>query len=428
MLPHQSELKKITMFSLLSKSALSLLLLAGASVAPTTLAESATIRDLSQDLPVGDLNNQDAIFLESYLGRDVRRFIVLDDGEVVMNYQRDSVRDDEVYNLWSASKALMSFFVGTILFSDQYNLTMNTTLGEIFVGENDWSEVTDPEELAFKKNVTIYEMLTMSSGLTTTIDLAEVLAPNPLNPIDVPNAAGINLKQSLAHPGVNATLKGTMEYQPVSNVLSYVIKAVTGMTPLEYISIDILPSLGISPDEIVWDNNFGGVQTSFSNIKLTGLQMAKFAQLYLQMGKSSTDKQLIPAEFVKESLQPWLYSTSFSRDYGYLWLYTAFNTTHDSTLPDGGMWCGAGLMGQMMCLNYETNRVVVLQRSNSAWDAGNEFYLRDYMVPAPFSSNYTWNVTANVTTVEGQPSSGALSLSVWGALSTVAFSCLASWL
>ena len=142
------------MFSLLSKSALSLLLLAGASVAPTALADSPRILDLSQDFPVGDLNNQDAIFFEQFLTRDIRRFIVLDDGEVVMNYQRDSVRDDDVYNLWSASKAIMSFFVGTVLFSDQYNLTMNTTLGEIFVGENDWSEVTDLEELAFKKNVT----------------------------------------------------------------------------------------------------------------------------------------------------------------------------------------------------------------------------------------------------------------------------------
>ena len=45
---------------------------------------------------------------------------------------------------------------------------MNTTLGEIFVGESDWSEVTDPEELAFKKNITMYEMLTMSSGLNAS--------------------------------------------------------------------------------------------------------------------------------------------------------------------------------------------------------------------------------------------------------------------
>lgn len=415
------------MFSLLSKSALSLLLLAGASVAPTTLAESATIRDLSQDFPVGNINNQDAIFFEQVLTRDIRRFIVLDDGEVVMNYQRDSVRDDDVYNLWSASKAVMSFFIGTILFSPQYNLTMNTTLGEIFVGENDWSEVTDPEELAFKQNVTIYEMLTMSSGLTTSIDL-DVLSLNPFAPIDVPNGAGINLRQSLAHPGVNATLKGTMNYMPISNVLSYVILVVTGMTPLEYISVDILPSLGISPDEIEWDANFGGVQTSFSNMKFTGLQMAKFAQLFLQMGKSSPDKQLIPAEFVEDSLHGWLFSEMLGADYGYLWIYRPFNSTADPSMPDGGLWCGAGLMGQMMCLDYETNRVAVLQRSNTVWDANNWFIFGDYILPAAFSSNYTWNVTVDETTVEGQPSSGALALSVWGALSTVAFSCLAAWL
>ena len=86
----------------------------------------------------------------------------------------------------------------------------------------------------------------------------------------------------------------------------------------------------------------------------------------------SPDKQLIPAEVVEESLQPWLrYLGLRPADYGCLLLGVAFNATADPSFPDGRIWCGAGLMGQMMCLNYETNRVAVLQRSTTVWDISN---------------------------------------------------------
>eukprot|EP00531_Pseudo-nitzschia_arenysensis_P010480 CAMPEP_0116147996 /NCGR_PEP_ID=MMETSP0329-20121206/18086_1 /TAXON_ID=697910 /ORGANISM="Pseudo-nitzschia arenysensis, Strain B593" /LENGTH=411 /DNA_ID=CAMNT_0003644029 /DNA_START=66 /DNA_END=1301 /DNA_ORIENTATION=- len=402
--------------SAFSKSALCLLLLAG-----TAVADNPRILDLSEDLPVGELN-EDAVFLETFMTRDVRRFIVLDDGEVVMNYQRDTVRDGEVYNMWSATKAFASFVVGTILTSDRYDLGMNDTLGEIFVGEKDWSLIEDPEELDFKQNVTIYQLMTMTSGLVNDIDITEVINPLAFS-IDVPNSAGINLKQSLADPTYNVSLAGDFHYMPISNILSYVVKEVTGMPPLEYISVDILPSMGISPDEIKWDANLGGVQTSFSNLHMTGLQMAKFAQLYLQMGKASPDKELISAEFVTESLTPHFYADAFLAPFGYLWVYRPFNTTADPSLPDDGMWCAAGLMAQYACVNFKTNRVTVLQRSNTLWDVENWFTYGEYLIPATFSSNYTWNVTANITEAS---TSGALSLSVWGAMAMVALSCLAS--
>ncbi len=396
--------------SAFSKSALCLLLLAG-----TAVADKPRILDLSQDFPVGELNNEDALFFEGFLSRDIRRFIIVDDGEVVMNYQRDTVFDDEVFNLWSATKAFVSLVVGTILYSDKYDLGMNDTLGEIFVGENDWIEFEDPAKLAFVQNVTVFQLMTMSSGLINDIDL-EVLS---LSGIDVPNSAGTNLKESLVDPTYNETFSGEFNYMPISNILSYIIKEVTGMPPLEYISVDILPSLGINPDELKWDANFGGVQTSFSNLHMTGLQMAKFAQLYLQMGKASPDKELLPAEFVTESLKPHFYALQFDAYFGYLWQYKAFNTTEDPSLPDDGMSCAAGLLGQYACINFKTNRVVVLQRSNSIWDAGNWMVYVESLIPAAFSSNYTFNVTANITE---ESTSGALSLSAWGAIVTVALS------
>ena len=75
--------------------------------------------------------------------------------------------------------------------------------------------------------------------------------------------------------------------------------------------------------------------------------MAKFAQLYFQKGKSSPDKRLIPVEYVKKSLTP--YTQYGSADYGYLWI------------GQWGAWCAWGTGGQISCLDYETNRGIVVQ-------------------------------------------------------------------
>lgn len=399
-------------------------------MAPTALADDPTIIDLTQEFEIGNVNNPAAREFESVLTRDIRRFLVLEDGVVVVDYQRDTVEDDDVYNLWSATKAVMSVVMGTILTSDEYDLTMETTLGEVFTEERYWNEIEDEEELAFKQNITIYELMTMTSGLVSVLDTS-LLSANPFKPFDVANSAGINIKESLSVPGWNTTLKGQFNYMPTSNILSYVIREVTGMTPREYCMVDLFPSLGIGPDDFEWDQNFGGVETSYSSLKMNARQMAKFAQLYLQKGKSSPDKQLLPESFVEESLSPILFAEMFNADYGYFWLGMHYNTTEEPSLPeDGEVWCGAGFLGQMFCFDYRLNRVVVAQRSNTLFDTEN-VGLIFFLTAATFSSDVSFE--GNATTLaptEAPPGatpapSGAVSRSVSGALVVLALSCLA---
>ena len=80
-----------------------------------------------------------------------------------------------------------------------------------------------------------------------------VLSLNPFNLFDVPNSAGINIKESLTVLGWNAALKGEFNYMPTSNIMSYVIREVTGMSPREYASLNLFPSLvGIGQDKFKW--------------------------------------------------------------------------------------------------------------------------------------------------------------------------------
>jgi len=404
---------------------LSLLSLTAASVVPATLAELSAPRILDLSEPFLDEypDNSDAAFIEQYITRDVRRFLVVDDGEIVMDYQRDTVNDDDVFRIWSATKATMSMIIGTIIFSDEYDLSLDDTLGELFTGENDWTAIEDPDEIDFKQNITIFELLTQSSGLVMLgQELTQALSFNPLTgPIDTANGAGVNLRQSLAFHSWNATMKGEFEYLEISNVLSYVIVEVTGMTPLEYVSIDVFPSLGIDTDKIEWEKNHGGVETSLSSLSLTARDMAKIGQLYMQKGLAAPDKRLVSEEYVESSLSEINLGLGL-RPHGYMWHFFSFNKTLFPNTIGDGIYCGAGFMGQAFCFNYEAKRIVAYQRSNTVWDIGNWDLLTE-MGEAAFSANFTFNETIESV------ASGALSHSVlWGPLAKFTLTWIAFWL
>eukprot|EP00531_Pseudo-nitzschia_arenysensis_P004102 CAMPEP_0116121970 /NCGR_PEP_ID=MMETSP0329-20121206/3971_1 /TAXON_ID=697910 /ORGANISM="Pseudo-nitzschia arenysensis, Strain B593" /LENGTH=481 /DNA_ID=CAMNT_0003615799 /DNA_START=88 /DNA_END=1533 /DNA_ORIENTATION=- len=472
-----------------SAFALSLLSLTTASVAPTTLAESAPPRilDLSKPFPVRSENeNTDVAWFKEILTkqRSIRRFLVIEDGEIVLDYQRNTVENDDVYGIWSATKAFTGMLIGSVMASDEYDLSIDDTLGDIFTGEKDWTAIDDPEELASKQNVTIYELLTMTSGLTGfDANLLSAISRNPSDgePFDLANGAGINLRRSLVYHDWNATEKGQYNYLPISNILSYVIVAVTGMTPREYAaanifpsigidnnkidwrknaqvnanekgnhnylsisnilsyvilavtgmtpreytSVDVFPSLGIDNNKIDWRKNFQGVEASLSSLFMTARDMAKVAQLYLQKGKAAPNKQLLPEEFIKETLSH--HALWEDWPYGYFWAYQEFNVNIFPNQIGEGMWCAIGGMGQGYCFNYESKRVVAYQRSNTVWDFSNKEML-DAMVAAAFSADFTFNETADPTVEEFVESGASSRSALWWILAPIlGLSVLGSW-
>jgi len=387
-----------------------ILLLAAVSLAPTALA--TRILDLSEDFKDGNTNSQAAVDLVSLIatdGRDVRRLLILEDGEIVLEYQRDNVPDEKVYNLWSVTKSVTSLLLGVAIESGRYNFSFDETLEEIFVDNTDaWKLITNETELAYKKSVTVIELLTMTSGMTPTYTL------NPFNeesinlfamPSGIANSAGADISESLSFPDILPGMRGSHHYLAYSNILSYVIKEKTGMTPLEFMNQEVSPFLGIDETQIKWDTNEDGIETSFSNLYLTNRQMAKFGQLYLQRGFAAPNVSIVSEDWINASLTGAKGSENmFGPDgldgamgYGYLW----YNyTTEDA----GQAYCALGNHGQTICFNYETKRVIAFQRSNTLWDIQNMILYVDFML-----GYFTPNIT-----FEGQAVSGAVSSSFSG--------------
>lgn len=334
---------------------ISIVMTAGLRVLPSS-DEAATIVDLSRDLTedtAAMTKSPGALAIYKIASNDpsIRTTIVLERGKVVAKYIRDDVDSDDPFHVWSVTKSWMSLLVGILV--DRSLLAVNETLGEIFQDESDWADVTD-DTTDFRKAVTIEEILTMSSGLIMPFDEGR----------DVETWGGISLSDSLAHPNIGT--KGEFSYLPVNNILSHVVKERTSQTPREYLDTNAMAQLGIGETDYDWLQSPDGIETSFHGIKLTPLQMAKFGQLYLQGGYAapSNDQHLSQTERNKARnnvqriiSQSWIDAsfTDHSIDpvttagYGYLFW------------NEGGPYCADGLFGQKICIDLNTERVVVQQ-------------------------------------------------------------------
>jgi len=288
---------------------------------------------------------------------NIRTALVLEHGKVVASYVRDDVDPNEPFQCWSTTKSWISLLTGFLV--QDGLLTTEETLGEIFPDESYWANVTDAD---FRKAVTIFEMLTMSSGLisppySTDPDVAQ---EEMMAAMDGGIAGGASAEGSLAFPLIGE--KGEFSYLGISNIMSYVILEKTGKTPRQYLAENVLPNLGIPDSDINWWKNSDGVEYAYHGIELTPHQMAKFGQLYVQDGKSSPDNQLISSDWVADSHTPHMAFTSelapgweVTATYGSLF-WSGEEGTNDTA------WCALGAGGQDICIDAVLGRVSVQQR------------------------------------------------------------------
>ena len=371
------------------------LLLTAAAAATSLLPSAFALQtlDLSQDFPVGNTDNPDAAAIEAMIDPSIYRLLVIDDGTIVMEYQADSVRDDdEAFIIHSATKPWSRLLIGMIIESPKYNLSMDDKLGDIFLEESAWELVTDETEREIKKNITIYEMMTMTSGLMEDwerwidgrldqTNLAAWLEYYVINGtekdfmVDVANISGVDFDTSDYR-------ETSFIYLISENILSYVVHEVTGMKPQDFASEEVFPFLGIDPEKTVyfWMPDGNGMQLFGSGMHLTARQMAKLPQLYLQKGYAAPGQSLVSEDFINASLSPISYSNFGQSSVGMLWWLLGDKDNDpdfpalvvDPSLP-GKIWCGSGMGGQQACLNHETGRVVVVQRNDTIPSSSDSF-------------------------------------------------------
>lgn len=336
------------------------------------VAANTVMVDLSQDL-IRDTaameTSPGAVAVAAAASADplIRSTIVLENGSVVAEYYREGVDMDNPYQVWSVTKSFMSMLVGILV--EEGDLSLDDTLGDIFEDEATWANVPN-DTVDFRKNVTIREMITHTSGLVTPAAMS-VNAMRQIMPLMTSEQIEQAYNASLYTGGVSGGgssvgsslsaldigTKGDFQIVGTSQILAYVIQQRTGMTPRQQLAAKVMPHLGIQEGDYNWLETLDGVQFGFHGLELTAIHMAKFGQLYLQGGKSQLNQQVVPESWVNTSTSTYVMNSAdsafFTSDYGYGYLFW---------VPGPNSFCAFGMLGQDVCVDKITSRVMVQQR------------------------------------------------------------------
>ncbi len=326
---------------------------------------AATIIDLSKDLPEDTAamkfsEGAKAMEQAAIAEPAIRAAIVMENGKIVSSYYREDVSPSDSSPIFSAAKSWMGLLIGLLV--DDGLLSVHQTLGEIFPEDEAWTDVTDGSE-DFRKNVTIKEMLTMTSGLVPPSDaLISFFLGTSLT-----SMGGSSLSDSLAYPGIGE--KGKVTYLALSNILSYVILKISGKTPGNLLAERVMPHFGIQVDDYGWTKNADGLENAFIGMEVTPAMMLKFGQLYIQKGLAGPyeEQRVVSQRWVEDSFTRHAHAPfSIGRMnavfpifalQGETDVYFGYLFWGHSTKPN--VFCLSGLGGNDMCIDPDNKRVVL---------------------------------------------------------------------
>jgi len=269
------------------------------------------IVDLSQDFEKSNSYNDspgmDMVNALATAESNTQIVTVIQHGKIVGEYVRDdaTVTPNQLHPVYSLTKAVAGMLFGILV--DQYDTSINTTLGEFFPIETDW-DLVDESNVDYMKSLSAYEILTMTTGLGTDPCWAAFNCTGAWG--------GNDLQSTLAWP-LKTGERGVFEYTPHWEIVSYIIKEVTDLSPRELLATEILPFLGINDSDIDWPlstpllrlegETFENEPTAWG-LELTTTQMAKIGQLFIQKGLAAPEgeggTQVLPSEWIETSLTP----------------------------------------------------------------------------------------------------------------------------
>ncbi len=232
--------------------------------------------------------------------------LVVKDGFIVRECYREGFTKNTKGNIFSVTKSFLSALVGIAI--EKGYLGLSDVVSDYFSGF-----VSGPQEW-FKENITIENLLTMTSG------------------IFCPANAGFNRRMSqsddelnmLLHLPVNRKNIGKFNYNDANyNLLSNILYRATQKTPLEFANEVLFAKMGIgneaeSTDHIEWEADAKGVNYGGFGLKLCGRDLAKFGHLYLKQGIWN-GQPIVPEKWVCLSTAGKVQTAEKELYYGYGW-------------------------------------------------------------------------------------------------------------
>ena len=212
-----------------------------------------------------------------------------------------------------------------------------------------------------KQNITVYDLLIMSSGLKWTEDVTEY-------------------EIEKEDDWVKAILDLDLEFEPGeefrycsgnTHLLSAILTKATGMSTCEFAHTYLFEPLGIDAEH--WGRDPQKVYSGGYNLYMRPREMARYALLFLNDGQYNGE-QIIPSWIVAESKEEVWDKHDVNSDYGYCPLWWRI-------VIDGyDILIGWGYGGQYMWIIPDLNIVTIITQNTKETD--------DQIDPVAFMKNY----------------------------------------
>jgi CubicO group peptidase (beta-lactamase class C family) len=220
--------------------------------------------------------------------------IIIRKGYIFFETYLNNFSRDSLHYSYSVAKSFSSALIGIAY----YDKLIDNLDDKIYNYFPKYKELFEGDDSSLKKEITIRNLLTMTSGLQWNEENYSIPENDAFIMIDT------------ADDYFKYILSKSMRYRPGTDwnyssgdsmLLSGIIEKATGLSPFEYGKKKIFEKIGIR--NITWDKDNAGHTITAWGIRTTARNFAKFGYLYLKNGRWE-NKKIIDRRWIKESLIP----------------------------------------------------------------------------------------------------------------------------
>ncbi len=272
----------------------------------------------------------------AFAGLETTAYLVVKDGEIVLEQYWDDYADTLWSNSFSMAKSVVSLLVGCAI-DDGYIQSVEQPVADFLPGQ--WAWQSEP--------LRIRDLLTMSAGFRWNESSASLFSPTTQIYYGGDLAAILYRTRFKERPGVH------FEYQSgVTQLLAMVLTAAVGRPLSDYASEKLWRPLGAEEDAL-WSTDDKGVEKAFCCFNSNARDFARIGQLILQQGRWN-GLPLVDSAYIRAATTPadyLLYNDRPCTFYGYqMWIAEL----RGHTMP----YC-RGILGQYIIVIPDENLVIV---------------------------------------------------------------------
>ncbi|GEN84132.1 serine hydrolase [Sporosarcina luteola] len=294
-------------------------------------------------------------YIEQNDPRQLHGLLIIRNGHIVAEKYTSPYNEKYPHNTYSVTKSLTSAIAGIAI--DEGIINLNDRVLDYF------PDMTFENMSEEKENMTIEQLLLMKTGIQWPEWDSEESSIQLFRVWD--NSKSL-LQYYLNQPIIKEQV-GEWNYDTgAPYVLGAIIERASGMTLNEYGKEKIFDRIGMDSLEFYVTNE--GIAHGGTYSQMTPRDMARFGYLYLHDGKWDGE-QIVPKEWVKESLYPHTEFDVYDYDYGY---YFYLNESEN-----GRLFSARGAGGQWIIVVPELELIVI--------ETGRSFErisLNEYILPA----------------------------------------------